>query len=137
MTEVSKEDRLAVIISYLKQQGAALATIDRRMESLGADLKMIGDSVRDISRRQSELEGSSSVRQGACREVMDNLANRIFSLEQMITPIPKRITSRDLISSFPEAPMAAATDGNGADEEVEQIMFIDETDDSNKGNGIK
>lgn len=112
MAEGREEDRLAVIISYLKQQGAALATIDRRMESLGADIKMIGDSVRDISRRQSELESSSAGRQSSCREVMDGLATRIFALEQMITPIPKRISAKDLME-FQEERLTRKGDGNG------------------------
>lgn len=133
MAEGREEDRLAVIISYLKQQGAALATIDRRMESLGADIKMIGDSVRDISRRQSELESSSAGRQSSCREVMDGLATRIFALEQMITPIPKRISAQDL-AEFSERAMAGDIGGNGADDNSGFLSMCLNSDDTDEGN---
>lgn len=132
MAEGREEDRLAVIISYLKQQGAALATIDRRMESLGADIKMIGDSVRDISRRQSELESSSAGRQSSCREVMDGLATRIFALEQMITPIPKRISAKDL-AEFSERAIAGDIDGNGADDKERFLSMYLNSDDDKDG----
>lgn len=124
--DTDKKDRIDVIISYLKMQGDALATIDRRMESFGANLKAINESVQAITKRQAELERGSAERLGSCREIMNRLANRVFAIETRVTPLPKKFDPGDF-EAFTEGAANIDDDGdNGAEKDSEEDnMMVD------------
>lgn len=80
----------------LEQNRDALLLLDRRMDSLSSDLKGIGDSVQAIATRQSELESASNKRRMNCAEVMRALADRVTTIEDDKTPIPKKFTPDEM-----------------------------------------
>lgn len=88
MSGGTDQDRLEVIIDYLKQQNTALSTLDRRMDSLSIDVRVACESMKSVMERQAELERDGRNRHGHCAEVMDAMKTRIVALEQMISPIP-------------------------------------------------
>lgn len=86
---MSDKDRLETIIDYLKQNGAALSTLDRRMDALNTDMRIVCESMKSVVERQAELEHGSANRRDNCAEVMDSLKERLTALEHLMTPIPE------------------------------------------------
>jgi len=125
MSESTDRDRLEVIIDYLKQNSAALSTLDRRMDSLGTDVKIVCESMKSVVERQAELERDSANRMGHCSEIMDALKGRLSALERLMTPIPEPFDPS--IFDDETSGLGAVRDahaGNGADKRV-SIQIVD------------
>lgn len=99
--EMSEE--LTLILKYMERQARALEEnrdalllLDRRMESLGSDLKGVAESVQTIARRQTDLEFGSERRRENCIEIMKALAERLSAIEKEKTPTLKAFTAEEM-----------------------------------------
>lgn len=136
MSQEMDQDKLEIIIGYLQKQGTALATLDRRMDSLSTDLKVACDSIRSVVERQAITERDSNNRSANCYGVMDAMGNRIAALEHMLTPIPHPFDPRSLEESSDSAD-STHHDGNGSDKQKQNFLFIVDEDENEVGSGRK
>ena len=83
------EAKLDQILGYLVKQGAALGTISKRLNTIDDQMKLANLQWRRLSKRQADLEEHFTNQAGDCSGIMTRLADRITSMEEMITPIPK------------------------------------------------
>ena len=128
MPESTDRDRLEVIIDYLKQNSAALSTLDRRMDSLSTDVKVVCESMKSVTERQAEIERDSASRRTHCSEIMDALKNRLSAMERLMTPIPEPFDPSILDGDPGGNGVVRGTGaGNGADKRV-LIQFVDESE---------
>jgi len=84
----STGEKLDAILIYLQKQGAALQMISGRLDTIDAEMKLVGDSQRRISMRQADLEAHYAEQAGSCAGMMKRMEVRITKLEQQMTPIP-------------------------------------------------
>lgn len=96
MSQETEQDKLEIIIDYLKKQGAALAILDRRLDAFSIDLKVACESIRSVVERQSIMERDSATRSANCYRVMSSMCSRIAALEQMLIPVPDQFDPRSL-----------------------------------------
>ena len=120
MSERTDQDRLEIIIQYLEGHGKALFTIDRRIDSMAAEMRGVCESLKSVATRQSELERASTERLSNCSEVMQAMLERIYALEQCMTPIPKPFDPK----IFEIDNESSDLGGNGADGKV--VLSVDE-----------
>ena len=117
MAENIDRDKLEIIIGYLQQNSSALSMLDRRMDSLGADVRVVRESVQSITARQAELERDSANRMAHCSEVMDAMKRRISALENEMTPMPIVFDPKSLDDSTKDGSYVVQG-GNGSSGEM-------------------
>ena len=93
MADVDK--KLDAILDYLQRQGNALTSISKRLDTIDAEMKLIGEAQKRIQKRQSSLEDHYAEQAGSCQGVMSKLGDRITNLEQQISPIPAPFVETD------------------------------------------
>lgn len=89
------ESKLDQILGHLVKQGAALGTITKRLDTIEAQINLSNQQWKRLSKRQADLEEHFTNQAGDCSGVMTRLADRINSLESMMTPIPKPFKNDD------------------------------------------
>jgi chromosome segregation ATPase len=89
------ESKLDQILGHLVKQGAALGTISKRLDTIEAQIKLANQQNQRLSKRQADLEEHFANQAGDCSGVMTRLADRINSLEAMLTPIPTSFDDSD------------------------------------------
>lgn len=88
MAEGKTEEKLDQILKHLVKQGAALGTISKRLYTIEAQIKLSSQQWKRLSKRQADLEEHYASQAGDCSGIMTRLADRITSLEDVMTPIP-------------------------------------------------
>jgi hypothetical protein len=89
------ESKLDQILGHLVKQGAALGTIVKRLDTIEAQVKLANQQGQRLSRRQSDLEEHFANQAGDCSGLMTRLADRLNSLESMMTPVPSPFVDDD------------------------------------------
>lgn len=115
------DEKLDQILGHLVNQGAALGTISKRLDTIEAQVKLTNEQAIRIGKRQADLEDHYATQAGSCSGMMTRLADRITALEHMVTPIPRPFGDPD-------------PDGTGR-KAMSYVLATDEPQENGNGNG--
>lgn len=89
------EEKLDQILGHLLKQGSALGSIDKRLDTIEAQIKLANQQNQRVGKRQADLEEHFVNQAGDYSSMFARLADRITCLENMVTPIPRPFADPD------------------------------------------